>query len=283
MSRKAYPSDLTDEQWALVEPDVPSPVPGGRPRKTDMREVVNAILYLTREGCSWRALPHDFPPWKTVYNYFRAWAADGTWDRLLTALRPQARLKAGRRPTPSACCIDSQSAKSACGGEAIGTDGAKKVKGRKRHIVTDTLGLLLAVVVTAANADDGATAPGVLDKVPATECGRLQKVFADSKYHNVTFEAYLAGRGLGLEISSKPAGTTEFKPLKIRWVVEQALGCMGRWRRLSKDYERTTRSSEAMVKVSAVHRLLRRIKPGKKPQVFHYKRQKQSNKAALKH
>ena len=283
MSRKAYPSDLTDEQWALVEPDVPSPVPGGRPRKTDMREVVNAILYLTREGCSWRALPHDFPPWKTVYNYFRDWAGDGTWDRLLTALRPQTRLKAGRRPTPSACCIDSQSAKSACGGEAIGTDGAKKVKGRKRHIVTDTLGLLLAVVVTAANADDGATAPGVLDKVPATECGRLQKVFADSKYHNVTFEAYLAGRGLGLEISSKPAGTTEFKPLKIRWVVEQALGCMGRWRRLSKDYERTTRSSEAMVKVSAVHRLLRRIKPGKKPQVFHYKRQKQSNKAALKH
>src|SRR5436189_2391714 len=127
MTRKHYPSDLTDPQWAILEPWIPPPRPGGRPRKTNMREVVNALFYLTREGCSWRALPHDFPPWKTVYNYFRDWADDGTWDRLLDALRPQARLKAGRRPTPSACCIDSQSAKSACGGEAIGTDGAKKV------------------------------------------------------------------------------------------------------------------------------------------------------------
>src|SRR5436305_7435690 len=166
MSRKAYPSDLTDEQWPLVEVRVPPARPGGRPRKTDMREVVNAILYLTREGCSWRALPHDFPPWKTVYNYFEAWSADGTWDTMLEALRPQARLKAGRQPTPSACCIDSQSANSACGGEAIGTDGGKRVKGRKRHIVTDTLGLLLAVVVTAAHAGDGVTAPRVLDNVP---------------------------------------------------------------------------------------------------------------------
>jgi putative transposase len=283
MKRKAYPSDVTDEQWDLAEVHVPPARPGGRPRQADMREVVNAILYLTREGCTWRALPHDFPPWKTVYNYFQAWAADGTWDQLLTALRHQARVKVGRQPTPSACCVDSQSAKSACGGQAIGTDGAKRVKGRKRHILTDTLGLLLAVVVTAANADDGETAPDVLGKVAVAECQRLQTVFADSKYHNQTFEAYLAGRGWRLEVRNKPEGTVGFKPVKIRWVVEQALGCMGRWRRLSKDYERTTRSSEAMVKISAVHRLLRRIKPAKKPQVFHYKRQQQNPKAALKH
>jgi len=143
--------------------------------------------------------------------------------------------------------------------------------------------LLLAVVVTAANVDDGVAASGVLDEVPKAEGERLQKVFADGKYHNVAFESYLAGRGLGLEISSKPAGTKEFKPLKVRWVVEQSFGCMGRWRRLSKDYERTVRSSEAMVKISAVHRLLRRIKPGRKPQVFHYKRPQRSPKAALKH
>jgi len=283
MKRKAYPSDVTDEQWDLAASEVPPAEPGGRPRKTDMREVVNAILYLTREGCSWRALPHDFPPWKTVYNYFRDWSGDGTWDRLLEALRPQARLKAGRQPTPSAICIDSQSAKSACGGEAIGTDGAKKVRGRKRHIVTDTLGLLLAVVVTAANADDGATAPAVMDEVPAAACGRLHTVFADNKYHNAAFAAYLAGRGWGLEISSKPAGAKEFKPLKVRWVVEQSFGCMGRWRRLSRDHERTTRSSEAMVKAIAVHRLLRRIKPGKKPQVSHYKRPERTPNVALKH
>jgi putative transposase len=134
MQRKPYPSDLTDAQWSLLEPWIPGARPGGRPRKTPMRAVVNAIFYLTREGCTWRALPHDFPPWKTVYNYFVAWQRDGTWDRFLTALRVRVREAAGRHPQPRVACIDSQSVKTAGGGDEVGTDGGKKVRGRKRHI-----------------------------------------------------------------------------------------------------------------------------------------------------
>src|SRR4051812_37740501 len=167
MQRKRYPSDLTAPQWSLLEPWIPPARPGGRPRQTDMREVVNAIFYLTREGCTWRALPHDFPPWKTVYNYFEAWRDDGTWDGFLTALRRRVRRAAGRDPDPRVACIDSQSVKTAGGGEEVGTDGGKKVRGRKRHIAVDTLGLLLAVVVTAANVDDARAAQDVFAQMPA--------------------------------------------------------------------------------------------------------------------
>src|ERR1019366_4348106 len=145
MKRKPYPSDQTDAQWALLEPWLPPPRPGGRPRKADLREVVNAIFYLNREGCSWRALPHDFPPWKTVYNYFDAWKRDGTWDQILTVLRWQVRSAAGRNPDPRVGCIDSQSVKTALGGQDVGTDGGKKIRGRKRHIVVDTMGFVLAI------------------------------------------------------------------------------------------------------------------------------------------
>src|SRR5262249_42248671 len=144
MSRKRYPSDLTDEQWAVLEPLVPDAVPGGRPRKHAMRDILDALFYVNREGCRWRALPHDFPPCKPVYNSFAAWEQDGTWQALLPALRMRVRTAAGRNPGPSAACADSQSVKTAHGGAAVGTDGGKKVRGRKRHIATDTLGLLLA-------------------------------------------------------------------------------------------------------------------------------------------
>jgi len=139
MKRQPYPSDLTDTQWAVLEPLIPPARPGGRPRSVDIRAVVNALLYVNREGCSWRTLPHDFPKWKACYNYFRLWADDGTWDDLLASLRRQARVKAGRKPTPSAGAIDSQSVKTAGGGQDVGTDGGKKVRGRKRHIAVDTL------------------------------------------------------------------------------------------------------------------------------------------------
>jgi putative transposase len=181
MQRKRYPSDLTDAQWTLLEPWIPPPRAGGRPRKTNMREVVNAIFDRTREGCTWRALPHDFPPWKTVYNYFEDWQRDGTWDQFLTALRMRVRRAAGRDPDPRVACLDSPSAKTAGGGEEVGTAGGKKVRGRKRPIVGDTLGLLLAVVVTAANVDDARGAELLFAQRPGKDFPRLEVVQADNK------------------------------------------------------------------------------------------------------
>jgi putative transposase len=263
MKRKPYPSDVTDEQWAILQPLIPPARPGGRPRETDMREVVNALFYLTREGCSWRALPHDFPPWKTVYNYFQWFEWDGTWQKLLDTLRPQARTKAGHEPTPSAAAIDSQSVDTACGGAERGSDPHKKVSGRKRHILVDTLGLLIAVVVTAANVDDARAAQEVFAQARGRDFPRLRVVFADGKYHNYELYDWLSlhRRPYRLEIVSRPAGQKGFRPLPVRWVVERTLAWLGRYRRLSKDYEHLPQSSETVVKIAALHHLLRRLKP----------------------
>src|SRR4051812_47074465 len=199
------------ERFPLSLPPFPSfpgaLKPGGRPRKYDMREVVNGLLYLAREGCSWRALPHDLPHWKTCYNFFRSFEADGTWDELVTALRVEVRTKLGRDPNPSGACIDSQSAKAAHGGAEVGVDGGKLVRGRKRHIVTDTLGMLLIVIVTAANADDGTTAPRLLAGRPAVTFPRLAVIWADGKYRNKALDAWLGGQSrLRVEVTSKPQG-----------------------------------------------------------------------------
>lgn len=273
MSRKPYPSDLTNTQWRLIEPLIPPAKPGGRPRKYDMREVVNGILYVTSEGCRWRAVPHDLPHWKTCYNFFRAFEADGTWGTLVDALRVEVRTKLGRDPTPSGACIDSQSAKTSGGGADVGTDGGKKVRGRKRHIVTDTLGLLLAVVVTAANLDDGETAPKLLAGLDADRFPRLAVVWADKKYRNNNLDAWLAGQDrLRVEVTTKPAGEQGFKPLRKRWVVEQTFGCLVRSRRLTRDYERLTETSAAMVKVSCIHRMARRANPPRGRRKFRFKR-----------
>lgn len=273
MSRNPYPSDLTNAQWKLVAPLIPPVKPGGRPRKYDMREVVNGILYVNSEGCRWRALPHDLPHWKTCYNFFRSFEADGTWDALVTALRVEVRTRLGRDATPSGACIDSQSAKTASGGAEVGTDGGKCVRGRKRHIVTDTLGLLLAVVVTAANCDDGETAPKVLAGLDADRFPRLAVVWADKKYRNHNLDAWLAGQTrLRVEVTSKPDGQVGFKPLKKRWVVEQAFGCLVRSRRLVRDFERLTETSAAMVKLSGIQRMARRARPPRGRRKFRYKR-----------
>src|SRR3954454_14152584 len=261
MQRKRYPSDLTAPQWSLLEPWIPPARPGGRPRKTDMREVVNAIFYLTREGCTWRALPHDFPPWRTVYNYFGAWEQAGTGGRFLVALRRRARRAAGRDPDPRVGCIDSQSVRTALGGEEVGTDGGKKVRGRKRHIVVDTLGFLLAVVVTAANVDDARAAQDVFAQMPGKAFPRLEVVQADNKYHNHELDRWLRvhHRPYAIWVISRPPGERRFIPLRSRWVVERTLAWLGRYRRLNKDYEHLPESSAAVVKRAGSHHYLRRL------------------------
>jgi len=240
-----------------------------------MREVLNTLFSLNRSGCQWDMLPHDLLPKSTVYDYFAQWREDGTWAKLVQALRERTRVEAGREPTPSAACIDSQSVKTTeMGGPERGYDGGKKINGRKRHLLVDTLGLLLVVLMTSAGLDDGVAAPILLGHVTPQAFPRLVTIFADQKYHNHTLDAWMAEHRAGwhIDVQMRPAGTKGFTPLEKRWVIERTNAWHGRYCRNSKDYERRTESSTAMIQISHIHLMLNRLAPCGRPE-FHYRQE----------
>lgn len=260
---KAYSSNLTQEQFELLEPLIPPAKPGGRPRTVDMWAILNAMLYVVVQGCKWRDLPGDMPPWPTVYTYFRNWRDDGTWLAIHDRVHGWVRADEGRQESPSEAMIDSQSVTTATMvHESVGYDGAKKKKGRKRHTAVDTLGLILRVVVTAANVPERAGGKQVLAKVDqmGERVSRLHTIWADGGYSGMPFMKWVMDSFRWIVwVVLRPEQTKGFVLLKKRWVVERTFGWFNWYRRLSKDYERKTASSEAMIYIAMIRLMVRRL------------------------
>jgi putative transposase len=254
-----YASDTTEKEWVLLEPLMPAAAGVGRPRTADLRAVVNAMLYVLWTGCPWRALPKEFPPRSTVQGYFYRWRNDGTWHCVNRALVKRAREAVGRKAAPSACIIDSQSAKTTESGGPRGFDAAKRIKGRKRHIVTDTDGSLLAVLVQTANVQDNHGAVPLLRMI-ARSFPRLRHVFADRVYRGQKLLDAVADLGAWtIEIVTRTQSVGTFKPEPRRWVIERTFAWLGRNRRLAKDFEHTIASETAWVMLASVQLLTRRL------------------------
>jgi putative transposase len=258
MKRKAYPTDLSDEQWAELSPYLPKVEGPGAPRRVDLREILNAIFYLSHTGCQWRMLPHDLPPWELVYYYFSRWRDDGTLERLNRELRIKIRLLAGKDAEPSAAIMDSQTVKTTETSGVRGYDAGKKINGIKRHVVVDTLGMLLMVMVLSADIQDPAGARLLLAKVK--DClPRLQRIWADGGYTGTLIGWVKEVCHWILEIVKRSDKAKGFEVLPHRWIVERTLGWLNRSRRLSKNFERLTASSEAMVYLAMLPMMTRRL------------------------
>jgi putative transposase len=260
---KRYPSDLTRTQWERLRPLLPSAKPGGRPREVDLREILNGIFYIARGGCGWRMMPKDLPIWSTCYDYFWKWRNDGTWSTINDALRTQVRHRDRRKKSPSLGIIDSQSAKTTERGGPHGIDAHKKVNGRKRHLVVDTLGMVVAAVVHSAGVQDRDGAKLVLKKLVG-RFPRLEKILADGIYNGGIAEWAQELGGWIFELVVRPkeedeGEKKEFQVLKWRWIVERTFAWLGRYRRLSKDYEGTEESSESWIYIAMTHLMLRRL------------------------
>ena len=263
LSREPYDTDLSDEEWNVIEPFFGKEKRDGRgrPRGCPVREVVNAALYVVRAGCPWRMLPHDLPEWKYVHHQFVQWCDDGTWAKINAALRRTLRTEEGRDPEPSVGIIDSQSVKSAEVKGVRGFDGGKKVKGAKRHIVVDTLGLLISVVVHSAGIHDNQGAFLVLAPMFPP---RMAKIIADGGYgvHGTALADWLFRvKGWTLEIVRRIADAG-FKVLPQRWKVERTLAWLGRYRRLSRHYEQRSATAEGIVYLASIRLMLRRLTTG---------------------